>query len=99
MREAVIAQLVDKSAGADLRATKMLIDMLKDIEKRVGPPPRPEPQPVTPADEEVIENLIARLHRWNCPKRNEKARRTRSMSPSPPLGGEGGARARQRTGG
>ena len=32
-REAVIGQLVNKSASADLRATKMLIDMLKDIEK------------------------------------------------------------------
>src|SRR5713101_9174198 len=40
-REAVIAQLVNKSAGANLRATKMRIDMLKDIEKRadVAPPP------------------------------------------------------------
>ena len=32
-REAVIAQLVNKSASAELRATKMLIDMLRDIEK------------------------------------------------------------------
>jgi hypothetical protein len=29
----VIAQLVDKSVTADLRATKMLLDILKDIEK------------------------------------------------------------------
>jgi hypothetical protein len=34
-REAVVAQLVDKSTGADLRATKKLIDMLKDM--RSGP--------------------------------------------------------------
>src|SRR5690242_11122194 len=59
-REAVVAQLVDKSTGADLRATKMLIDMLKDIEKRAGTPP-PEAPRFTPADEEVVENLIARL--------------------------------------
>ena len=32
-REAVITQLVNKSASAELRATKMLIDMLRDIEK------------------------------------------------------------------
>jgi hypothetical protein len=38
-REAVIAQLVDKSAAADLRATKMLLDILKDIEKEVGTAP------------------------------------------------------------
>jgi hypothetical protein len=29
-REAVVTQLVSKSAAADLRATKMLVDMLKD---------------------------------------------------------------------
>ena len=32
-REAVVTQLVNESAGANLRATKMLIDMLKDVEK------------------------------------------------------------------
>jgi hypothetical protein len=62
-REAVIAQLVDKSAGADLRATKMLIDMLKDIEKQAGAAPAPEKSPFTAADEEVVENLLARLRR------------------------------------
>ncbi len=67
-REAVIAQLVDKSTGADLRATKMLIDMLKDIEKRTGTAPPPEAPQFTPADEEVIENLLARLRRMGLPK-------------------------------
>src|SRR5215469_4194622 len=62
-REAVVAQLVDKSAGADLRATKMLLDMLQDIEKRAGTAPAPEKSPFTAADEEVIENLLARLRR------------------------------------
>jgi Family of unknown function (DUF5681) len=42
-REAVIAQLVDKSAGADLCATKMLLDILKDIEKQARPARRPSP--------------------------------------------------------
>jgi hypothetical protein len=36
-REAVVAQLVNKSASAALRATKMLIDMLRDIEKKPSP--------------------------------------------------------------
>jgi hypothetical protein len=58
-REAVVAQLVDKSTGADLRATKML----KDIEKRAGMTPSPKAAPFTAADEEVVENLIARLRR------------------------------------
>jgi hypothetical protein len=37
-REAVIAQLVNKSAAAELRATKMPIDILHDIEKKAEPP-------------------------------------------------------------
>ena len=32
-REAIITQMVNKSASADLRATKMLIDMQKDVEQ------------------------------------------------------------------
>jgi hypothetical protein len=67
-REAVVAQLVDKSAGADLRATKMLIDMLKDIEKQAGAAPAPEKSPLTAADEKVVENLLARLRRIELSK-------------------------------
>src|SRR5438552_10447831 len=67
-REAVIAQLVDKSTGADLRATKMLIDMLRDIEKRTPMAPPPETTPLTAADEEVVENLVARLRRMELAK-------------------------------
>ena len=62
-REAMIAQLVDKAAAADLRATKMLLDIMKDIEKKAGTAPPPEAAPATPADEEVVENLVARLRR------------------------------------
>jgi len=67
-REAVVAQLVDMSAGADLRAMKMLIDMLKDIEERAGTAPLPKASPLTPADEEVVENLLARLRRAELAK-------------------------------
>jgi hypothetical protein len=67
-REAVVAQLVDKSTGADLRATKMLIDMLKDIEKRAVTATPPEASPLTPADEEVVEDLLARLRRAELAK-------------------------------
>src|SRR5712671_8241336 len=35
-REAIVTQMVDKSASADLRATKMLIDMMKDVERKAG---------------------------------------------------------------
>lgn len=67
-REAVIAQLVDKSTGADLRATKMLIDMLQDIEKRAGTAPLSTAAPLAPADEEVVQNLLARLRRAESAK-------------------------------
>jgi len=60
-REAVVTQLVNESAGANLRATKLLIDMLKDVEKKAGVPPLLEPAPFTAADEEVMATFIARL--------------------------------------
>jgi Family of unknown function (DUF5681) len=36
-REGVIAQLVNKSASAELRATKMLIGVVREVEKRADP--------------------------------------------------------------
>ena len=45
-REAVVTRLVNESAGANLRATKMLIDMAKDIERKTEAEPPPEPAPV-----------------------------------------------------
>ena len=57
-----------EKAGADLRATKMLIDMLKDIEKRAGVAPPPEAPQFMPADEEVVENLLTRLRRMEWAK-------------------------------
>ena len=45
-REAILAQMVDKLASADLRATKMLIGLMKDVEHKAGaaaPPPEPRP--------------------------------------------------------
>jgi len=64
-REAVIAQLVNKSASADLRATKMLIDMLKDAEKRADPMPAGA-SAFGPTDQEVVAMLVARLRRELC---------------------------------
>ena len=60
-RQAIATQLVNKSTGADLRATKMLIDALKDAEKKAGVAPPAEPAPFTAADEEVMATFIARL--------------------------------------
>jgi hypothetical protein len=50
-REAIVAQMVDKSASADLRATKMLFDMIKDVEHKAGDiAPPPEPRRLAAAD-------------------------------------------------
>jgi hypothetical protein len=63
-REAVVHQLVNKSASADLRATKMMFDMVKDAEQKAGvTPPPPEPWRPTPADEEVLQDFIERVRR------------------------------------
>lgn len=61
-REAVIAQLVDKSATADLRATKILLDMLRDIE-REAVKALPAAQAGEPTHGEVLEQLKERLRR------------------------------------
>ena len=63
-REAIVAQMVDKSASADLRATKMLIDMMKDVERKAGDAaPPPAPRRPTEADKEVVQRFVARLRR------------------------------------
>ena len=59
-REAIITQLVNRSAKADLRAIKILLDIIQDIERRTEPT-----SPETSfglADQKVIEQLKARLH-------------------------------------
>jgi hypothetical protein len=62
VREAITSQLINKSATADLRAIKMLLDLIKDADKQAGAVPSPEPpRPFTAADEEVVEQLIERL--------------------------------------
>jgi len=62
-REAVVAQMVDKSASADLRATKMLIDMMKDVEHKAGDAAPPAPRRLAEADKEVVRLFVARLRR------------------------------------
>ena len=56
--------MVDKSASADLRATKMLIDMMKGVEEKAGDIARPpEPRRLATADKEVVQLFVARLRR------------------------------------
>ena len=59
-REAVIAQLVNKSASADPRSLKILLDLLLSLEVRARPSAAPTPA-VGPPDEEVLAQLKARL--------------------------------------
>ena len=62
LREAIVGQLINKSATADLRATKMLLDIMRDAEKQAGAaPPAEAPRRFTMADEEVVAQLIDRL--------------------------------------
>src|SRR5215469_6510602 len=82
-REAVVTQLVDKSAGADLRATKMLLDIMRDIEKRAGAAPPPEVSPFTAADAEVVANLLARLQRIELSKIHHRDSETTEESQDP----------------
>jgi hypothetical protein len=59
-REAIVAQLVNRSATADWRAVKILFDILRDIEGQTEPA-SPETSVFTAADEKVIEQLRARF--------------------------------------
>jgi hypothetical protein len=54
--------MVNKSAKADLRATKMLFDMMKEVEQKAGAV-APEPPKLTAPDREVVELFVARLRR------------------------------------
>jgi hypothetical protein len=60
-REAIITQLVNRSATADLRAIKILLDILRDLEGQTDPA-APETSSFTAADEKVIEQLRRRLY-------------------------------------
>ena len=59
-REAIVTQLVNRSASADFRAIKILLDMVRDIESQTEPV-SVETSPFSEADEKVIEQLKARF--------------------------------------
>ena len=62
-RQAIITQMVNESASANLHATKMLFDMMKEVEQKAGATASPEPAKLTAADREVVELFVARLRR------------------------------------
>jgi hypothetical protein len=59
-RQAIITQLVNQSAKADWRATKILLDILQAIESR-SEPAAAETSSFSEADEKVIKQLRARF--------------------------------------
>jgi len=59
-RQAIITQLVNRSATADFRAIKILLDMVREIENQTEPAP-PETSAFSEADEEVLDQLRARF--------------------------------------
>jgi hypothetical protein len=74
-REAIVHQLVNKSTTADLRATKMLFDMMKDAEQKAGVAATPpEPRQLDEADKEVLQNFIERIREQVLAEVAEKRR-------------------------
>ena len=59
-REAILTQLVNRSATADFRAIKILLDLLRDIEAQ-SQSADPETSGFNDADEKVLEQLRARF--------------------------------------
>jgi hypothetical protein len=59
-REAIITQLVNRSAQADLKAAQMVLDMIHDVERR-GEDETSQGGPFAAEDEQIIEHLKERL--------------------------------------
>ena len=62
-REAIITQLVNKSASADLKATQIVLAMLQDVEARADD--SSDSATFTEADQEIIQRIQARLRNEN----------------------------------
>jgi hypothetical protein len=58
-RRAIIAQLVNRSAQADFKATQIVLGLLRDIESRGDP--GTDRSAFTEADQEIIQQIKARL--------------------------------------
>ena len=59
-RQAIITQLVNRSAKADLKAIQILLTMLRDIESRADAGSA-DPAAFTEADQQIIQRIRARL--------------------------------------
>jgi hypothetical protein len=62
-REAIVTQLVNKSASADLKATQIVLAMLRDVESQADG--SADPAAFTEADQQIIRRIQARLRSEN----------------------------------
>ena len=58
-RQAIVTQLVNRSATADFRAIKILLDIVRDMERQTEP--TPDTSDFSEADEKVLEQIKARF--------------------------------------
>jgi hypothetical protein len=61
-REAIVTQLVNKSASADLKATQILLAMLRDVETRADSGCA-DIESLAEADRQIIQRIQARIRR------------------------------------
>ena len=59
-RQAIVTQLVNRSATADFRAIKILLDIVRDIERQTEPA-SPETAEFGEADQKVLEQIRSRF--------------------------------------
>jgi hypothetical protein len=62
-REAIVTQLVNKSAAADLKATQIVLAMLRDVDSQADG--SADPAVFTEPDQEIIRRIQARLRNEN----------------------------------
>jgi hypothetical protein len=59
-RQAIVTQFVNQSAKGDLKATQLLLSILRDLESR-GEPGSVDADKITEADQQIIKRIKARL--------------------------------------
>src|SRR6516162_2014449 len=64
-RQAIITQLVNRSATADFRAIKILLDIVREIERQTEPSAS-ETSEFGEADEKVLQQIKARFSMQSC---------------------------------
>src|SRR6267378_2547230 len=62
-REAIVTQLVNKSASADLKATQIVLALLREVESQTDG--SADPAAFTEADQQIIRRIQARLRSEN----------------------------------